>query len=932
MKRPKRAKPGIEPSRRLLDRAFASLRDAILVIDADTGEIADCNPAASGIFGYARDELIGRTTEFLHADAAAFATFRARLIPAVEQHGRCEGFECPMKRKDGAVFPTEQYLTPLEGDNQARIGWVSVVRDISDRHKAKAAVQDSEADYRLIFDSVNDGIVVLDPETGRVTDVNAKMCEMLGFPREELLRPRPAASDRRSGLYADFRRQALEWLRTADTQAPRTVQWQHVHRSGRPLWIEANIRRVAVNGRDHLLAVVRDITERRWAQEELDQSRQFLQSVFDGIQDGICVLDSEFTIVRTNVRMEEMYAARMPLVGKKCYEACQSREQPCPDCPAEKVFDSGKAHSAVEPFRPAGDKPAGWIDLSAFPLKDADGNVIGVIEHIRDITQRRRVEEALRESEEKFRNLAEQSPNMIFINQGGRVVYANRQSERTLGYTREEFYAPTFDHMSIIAPKDHAMIRANFARHLRSEDVEPYEYALLAKDGREIESIITTKLISFAGQTAILGIVTDITPRKAMEQALRESEGKFRYLVENMRDVIYAVDLHGVITYASPAAELLLDSASSEIVGRHFIDFFHPEDASQLKANFARILAGERVTNEYRVRTRAGETRWILTSSQPKYEGARLTGVQGILTDITQRKEAEAEAEFQRQQLVQADKMVALGTLVSGVAHEVNNPAHFIMLNAPVLSKIYRQTTPIIDEHVAEHGDFRVGARSWSEMRETIPRLLDGILNGARRIKGIVDDLKGFARREPAQTSPDVDLNAVVRAALGLLQSSIKRSTRVFRVEYGRSLPPLTANARQLEQVVINLVQNACEALTNKEQAIRVATRYDRKARLVKVSVRDEGRGIPDAALNRVLDPFFTTKQDCGGTGLGLSVSARIVQRHGGKLEFKSKEGEGTTAVLSLPLGEAAAEDRPPARGRKGTGRTRARRRQKEST
>ncbi|MFH1491161.1 MAG: PAS domain S-box protein, partial [Pseudomonadota bacterium] len=165
----------------------------------------------------------------------------------------------------------------------------------------------------------------------------------------------------------------------------------------------------------------------------------------------------------------------------------------------------------------------------------------------REIAERKRAEEELRESEEKFRSIAEQSPNMIFINQKGRVVYANRLCEEIMGYTREEFYSPAFDFLSIIAPESVELIRASFARHMQGREVEPYEYTLINKKGERIEAIITTRLMTFEGETAICGIVTDISERKRAETALRDSEKRYKILFESAGDGINVHDLDGKI-------------------------------------------------------------------------------------------------------------------------------------------------------------------------------------------------------------------------------------------------------------------------------------------------------------------------------------------------------------------------------------------------
>ncbi len=273
-----------------------------------------------------------------------------------------------------------------------------------------------------------------------------------------------------------------------------------------------------------------------------------------------------------------------------------------------------------------------------------------------------------------------------------------------------------------------------------------------------------------------------------------------------------------------------------------------------------------------------------------------------LAREIGERERAMELLRDNQAQLVQADKMAALGVLVSGVAHEVNNPNGYILLNMPVLKDVYLDALELFERRFHEEGDFMLAGLRYSQMREELPGMLDEMLEGARRIKRIVEDLKDFARREDAPRLEPVDLNAIVRAAVRLLDARIRKATRRFELTLADPLPRVRGNAQRIEQVVVNLVLNACEALPASDRAIRVNTEHDRAAGVARVTVQDEGVGIPPEHRSRLTDPFFTTKREQGGTGLGLSVSAAIVKEHGGALEFRSPPGGGTAVVVTLPV------------------------------
>jgi polar amino acid transport system substrate-binding protein len=272
-----------------------------------------------------------------------------------------------------------------------------------------------------------------------------------------------------------------------------------------------------------------------------------------------------------------------------------------------------------------------------------------------------------------------------------------------------------------------------------------------------------------------------------------------------------------------------------------------------------------------------------------------------LTREIAERKHAEEELRLNQQQLVQADKLAALGVLVSGVAHEINNPTGLILLDVPILKRAHADTARILQAYHAAEGDFTIGGLPYSEMREEIPRILDEMQDGALRIKRIVNDLKDFARRDDLADKTLLDLNTVVRTALRLVDPTIRKATNHLRVDYAEKLPPVRGNDQRIEQVVVNLVLNACQALPDRERGISITTRYNHSTSSVLLIVRDEGVGIAAEHLSRLTDPFFTTKREIGGTGLGLSVSDGIVKDHGGHLAFDSSPAAGTTVTLALP-------------------------------
>lgn len=269
-------------------------------------------------------------------------------------------------------------------------------------------------------------------------------------------------------------------------------------------------------------------------------------------------------------------------------------------------------------------------------------------------------------------------------------------------------------------------------------------------------------------------------------------------------------------------------------------------------------------------------------------------------------EQANATLTERQRQLVLTEKQASLGQLVAGIAHEINNPIQFIYGNMAILSEAFSDVLPLLDEHCAARPDLRIARLDYAYFRKQTPILLTDMANGAARIGAIVRDLKIFARRDEGGLDENVDLNDAVQSSLRLLHNVIRHIQ--VEEDLDPSLPKLRGNLTKLEQVVVNTVQNAAEALgRDRGGLIRIRTRAEPDGRRVRLSVQDNGAGIPPDVKDRIFDPFFTTKQRSGGTGLGLSITYGIIQQHKGEIVVESRVGAGTAFHFLLPVNGAEA-------------------------
>jgi signal transduction histidine kinase len=276
-----------------------------------------------------------------------------------------------------------------------------------------------------------------------------------------------------------------------------------------------------------------------------------------------------------------------------------------------------------------------------------------------------------------------------------------------------------------------------------------------------------------------------------------------------------------------------------------------------------------------------------------------LIGAQ-LLTIARDFSRSQREATLRREQLGHAEKLATLGTVVASVAHEVNNPNNSILLDAQTQRKALEALLPRLDETAKEEGDFEVCGCGWGEFKGELVKASERVIRNSQRISRIVSDLRALSKKD-VDMKETVDINAVVSSAVQVIDYVIRKSTRNFRIDYGTGIPPLKGNHHYLEQVVINLVKNACQSLQDMEKGVFIATSYEQSSRQALFLVRDEGRGIRTETLQTIFVPFYSTRGK-EGTGLGLSICNSIVKAHGGRLEVTSEVGKGTSVKVYLPV------------------------------
>jgi PAS domain S-box-containing protein len=368
-------------------------------------------------------------------------------------------------------------------------------------------------------------------------------------------------------------------------------------------------------------------------------------------------------------------------------------------------------------------------------------------------------------------------------------------------------------------------------------------------------------------------LAKEVVERKRVEEELRESEEKYRDLVENLPDVVFAVDQNGALTYVSPAVEPMTGYSVSELTGRTFADFLHPDDLARAFENFVRTLSGEALVDELRFFTKSGETRWLRNSNKPIFLEDRIVGVRGVFSDITELKQAEEALRKTVEELQRSNAELERFAYVA--SHDLQEPLRTVASYTQLLEKRYKDK---LDTDATEFIDFAV--------------------NGARRMQQLINDLLAYSRvGTRGKPFEPTDMEAVLEAALANLQVAVNDSKAKVTHD---PLPTVMGDDGQLVQVFQNLIHNAIKFRGKKPPLVHISA--GRKGDEYLFSVKDNGIGIDPQYFERVFIIFQRLhRDDYLGTGIGLAISNRIVQRHGGKMWLESKPAKGSTFYFTIP-------------------------------
>ncbi len=820
------------------------------------------------------------------------------------------------------------------------LGSQGVARDITERKITEKILQDSEQRLKSILSSMMDTILVFD-EKGRIANHHSQNDSCFMPPEKYINKtpgevfPRHVSQMFEKALNANQRNQTEEtefWM-----QENQDLQWYSVKFS--PMFVEEKYK--------GSVAVVRNVTARKKDEESLlrksQQQENLLQTLkylteslnltevltrighaakdilkADGCTiyllepDGITLspvvaLEQRYTdeILATPLTIHNSFTGKSVQAGKSLIFN-HAQDNPTgfhiPGTPEDEeenlivspfivdnrvlgavCLDRRKRKFLADDLRLT--ETFGTLAATALKNAKAHSDLQNEIEKNIAITRQ------LADSEEKFRNLAEESPNMIFINVGGKVAYANRRCEEIMGYKRKDFYSPDFNFFDLVDPKAHDLIRNNFKRHGQGEEIQPYEYTLITKNKKRIDSLITTKLITYDREKAILGIITDIGDRKRAEEALRKSEEKYRKFFEEDLTGDFISNPEGKILACNSAFLKIFGFASKKKALKSRLASLY-NDTRHWKSFLQLLVVKKKLEyHEMELRRVDGQQVHIIANMTGKFDKkGKLTEIMGYLFDNTERKVLE-------QQFRQAQKMEAVGRLAGGVAHDFNN---LLTIISGYSELILHRRSP----------DKRLN------------KDVQQIKKAGDKASQLTNQLLAFSRRQVRQLKL-INLNSVVMDVNKMLHRLIGEDIQLL-LQLDPDLWTINADTAQLEQILMNLAVNARDAMpqggkliietsnvtyqkdhVQKNLAVQPAGSY------VMLAIHDTGSGMDEETRSHIFEPFFTTKPYGKGTGLGLSTVYGIVKQSDGYIWVDSEPKKGTSFRVYFPRVQVKAKKYP---------------------
>lgn len=790
--------------------------------------------------------------------------------------------ESRLLAKDGSIIWTLSRGAALRDANGKAIRFIGTSVDITDLKQAEEALRKSEQRFRVFADHATDAFFLLDEDLV-VCDVNRQACKSLGYAREELLGMTP--QDFNSDVTPDQLARIQQQLNDG-----RLVSFEssHRHKDGTIFPVEVRSQSFYEGERRFTVALARDISDRMEAETALRESEERFRSTFENAGVGIALCDAEGNFLRVNQSFSNIVGYSNEEISGKSYQSITHPDDMFVDVnQIQQILRRELPSYSIEKRYIRKDGSNVWVALSASVLLfGVDETPLSLIAIVEDISDRKRLEEDLRASESRFRGIFENAAvGIAQCSLDGKYLQMNQKYGDILRYSSGELLGATFG--DVTYPDDLPDTFKNFNSLIRAEIASyTHDKRLVCKDGSLVWTTVTVSVQHDQAGTPFrtIGIIQDISERKRLEEALRESEQRFRFMANSMPHLVWTAGTDGSAEYLNDRFKEYTGLWGEKLVTETFYALIHPSDLDAASKSWSEAVAkGKELDVEYRLRGVDGTYRWFKGHGLPVYdtEGHVIKWV-GTVTDIDKQKRAELALERAKEDAEAANR--AKDEFLANVSHEIRTPMNAILgMTELVLD------TPLTDDQ--------------RQSLKTVQSAADSLL-------AIINDLLDFSRIEAGKmelTDDAFSLRAQLRDTLRALAVRAHRKN-VELVSHVHSDVPdsLVGDAGRLRQVILNLVGNAIKFTDEGEVVVRVMLSDEPLSidhAVLTFSVSDTGIGIPKEKQAKVFRAFeqedSSTTRKYGGTGLGLTIASQIVELMGGQISVESEVDRGSVFTFT---------------------------------
>ncbi len=835
-----------------------SLDQALFTLSLE-GEVRVANLRLAEILGVSFQDLIGKPlSDFVDSPTKADAQ---RGLPEFLKSGLWSGIVQFWLKKDRTLRYFDCWLqTSVEGGKTSITGWA---RDVTRQHE-------SEIRFRELFETFSQGILFVTP-AGQLLDANPALVRILGFRNKEEMQ----AFNFRD-LYVDpaARDSIFREIETNGSIHEREIVMRRKDGKLIHCLTSGSAMRDASGKAVRLQGTLIDITQRREMERRLAEEQSFTQRLVAGFPDLVAVLDREGRFVYVSDQVEQVLGWKpTEYVGRLFGTRANDEDKGKLHTMFQRILSGTDTIGQVEFRSPHAHGGFRDLLLTARPFYDDEAKISGLVTAARDISERKRMEQKLRESEESVRLMIEGvSDYAIFmLDVNGHVASWNRGAERIKGYRANEIIGK---HFSIFYPPDDAQ-KGKPQRLLKTAEETGQvsdEGWRAKKDGSLfLANVVITAVRDHEGKLRGFSKITrDVTKRHEMEKKLQQEQQFVKSLVECFPDLIVVLNKKGDFEFVSDRVKDILGVSPEEYVGRPVGERIAEGDRKKLRAMFQAAMAGQKEIEQIEIHAQHvnGATKTLRVTANALYDDrGQIVGMVSSGRDVTESKQLE-------QQLADKEKFASMGQMMAGAAHELNNPLTAIL-----------GVSDLLRERAAD---------------DASRRQIDLIHQQARRAATIVQNLLAFSR-PVARGRAALRLDEIVKEAVSIERTNLEKRNIQVKFTAPDGPMPIDGDRKLLLQVFLNVITNAEQSISPAREQGELKISISKEGDKLIATFADDGPGIPDDILGKIFDPFFTTKRPGGGSGLGLTISLAVIKEHGGTIDVESKPGEGAVVRVCVP-------------------------------